>query len=67
MNEPAEHVSFPDAQLAARGLTSKEIGAELFLSPWTVGTYLYRAYPKLGITTRAVLRDAFAALRRRGR
>jgi DNA-binding CsgD family transcriptional regulator len=46
------------AQLAARGLTNKQIGAELFLSPRTVGTYLYRAYPKLGVSTRAGLRDA---------
>ena len=46
------------AQMAARGLTNKQIGAELFLSPRTVGTYLYRVYPKLGITTRAALRDA---------
>jgi DNA-binding CsgD family transcriptional regulator len=46
------------AQLAARGLTNKQIGAELFLSPRTVGTYLYRAYPKLGVSTRAALRDA---------
>jgi len=48
------------AQLAARGLTNKQIGAELFLSPRTVGTYLYRAYPKLGISTRAALRDALS-------
>jgi DNA-binding NarL/FixJ family response regulator len=46
------------AQLAARGLTNKQIGAELFLSPRTVGTYLYRTYPKLGVSTRAALRDA---------
>ena len=46
------------AQLAARGLTNKQIGTELFLSPRTVGTYLYRVYPKLGISTRAALRDA---------
>jgi DNA-binding CsgD family transcriptional regulator len=46
------------AQLAARGLTNKQIGAELFLSPRTVGTYLYRVYPKLGVSTRAALRDA---------
>jgi DNA-binding CsgD family transcriptional regulator len=50
------------AQLAARGLTNRQIGAELFLSPRTVGTYLYRAYPKLGISTRAALRDALTAL-----
>jgi DNA-binding CsgD family transcriptional regulator len=46
------------AQLAARGLTNKQIGAELYLSPRTVSTYLYRAYPKLGVSTRAALRDA---------
>ena len=44
--------------MAARGLTNKQIGAALFLSPRTVGTYLYRVYPKLGISTRAALRDA---------
>jgi DNA-binding CsgD family transcriptional regulator len=48
------------AQMAARGLTNKQIGAELFLSPRTVGTYLYRVYPKLGISTRAALRDALS-------
>jgi DNA-binding CsgD family transcriptional regulator len=49
------------AQLAARGLTNKQIGAELYLSPRTVSTYLYRAYPKLGIGTRAALRDALTS------
>jgi DNA-binding CsgD family transcriptional regulator len=48
------------AQMAARGLTNKQIGAQLFLSPRTVGTYLYRVYPKLGISTRAALRDALS-------
>ncbi len=28
------------------------------LSPRTVSAHLYRAFPKLGITTRAALRDA---------
>jgi DNA-binding CsgD family transcriptional regulator len=46
------------AQMAARGLTNKQIGVELFLSARTVSTYLYRVYPKLGISTRAALRDA---------
>jgi DNA-binding CsgD family transcriptional regulator len=51
------------AQLAARGLTNKQIGVELFLSARTVSTYLYRAYPKLGISTRAALRDALTGRR----
>jgi len=50
------------AKLAAAGLTNKQIGARLFLSPRTVGTHLYQLFPKLGITSRAALRDALAAL-----
>jgi DNA-binding CsgD family transcriptional regulator len=46
------------AQLAASGLTNREIATRLFLSPRTVSAHLYRAFPKLGITTRATLRDA---------
>ncbi|WP_342743794.1 helix-turn-helix transcriptional regulator [Mycobacterium palustre] len=51
------------AELAAGGLSNKEIGAQLYLTPRTVGGHLYRIYPKLGITTRAALRDAISALR----
>jgi DNA-binding CsgD family transcriptional regulator len=46
------------AMLAAAGLTNKQIGAQLFLSPRTVGGHLHRVFPKLGIATRASLRDA---------
>ncbi|MFG6199997.1 AAA family ATPase [Nonomuraea sp. JJY05] len=42
-------------QLAARGLTNKDIAAQLFLSPRTVGQHLYKAFPKLGVTSRAEL------------
>ncbi len=48
-------------QLAASGLTNKEIGARLFLSHRTVGSNLYRVFPKLGVTSRAALRDALTA------
>ena len=48
------------AGLAASGLTNKEIAAKLYLSPRTVSGHLYRIFPKLGITTRAALRDALA-------
>lgn len=44
-------------RLAARGLTNREIGERLFLSPRTVGSHLYRTFPKLGITARSQLRD----------
>jgi DNA-binding CsgD family transcriptional regulator len=46
------------ASLAAEGLTNKQIGERLYLSPRTVGTHLYRIFPKLGIASRAALRDA---------
>lgn len=46
------------ARLAAAGLTNREIGERIFLSPRTVGFHLYRIFPKLGITSRAQLRDA---------
>ncbi|WP_067141509.1 AAA family ATPase [Microtetraspora malaysiensis] len=46
------------AQLAASGLTNKQIGERLHLSHRTVSSHLYQIYPKLGITTRAALRDA---------
>ncbi|WP_413810672.1 AAA family ATPase [Streptomyces sp. OE57] len=46
------------AQLAAAGLTNKQIAERLFLSHRTVGNHLHRIFPKLGITSRAGLRDA---------
>jgi DNA-binding CsgD family transcriptional regulator len=42
-------------RLAARGATNRQIAAQLFLSPRTVGHHLYRAFPKLGITSRTEL------------
>lgn len=44
-------------RLAASGLTNPEIAASLYLSPRTVSTHLYNAFPKLGVTARAQLRD----------
>lgn len=45
------------ARLAASGLSNREIGEQLFLSPRTVGSHLYNVYPKLGISSRHQLRD----------
>ncbi|MFF2548126.1 ATP-binding protein [Kitasatospora sp. NPDC058063] len=50
------------AHLAAVGLTNKEIGERLFLSPRTVSTHLHQLFPKLGVTSRAALRDALDRL-----
>jgi DNA-binding NarL/FixJ family response regulator len=49
------------AQLAATGLSNKQIAERLLLSHRTVGAHLYRVFPKLGITSRAGLRDALSA------
>jgi DNA-binding CsgD family transcriptional regulator len=49
------------ATLAAAGLTNKQIGERLHLSHRTVGAHLYQIFPRLGITSRAALRDALAA------
>jgi ATP/maltotriose-dependent transcriptional regulator MalT len=43
------------AELAARGLTNKEVAATLVISPKTVEAHLARAYEKLGIASRAEL------------
>ena len=50
------------AQMAAAGLTNREIGQRLYLSHRTVGTHLYRIFPKLGITSRSELGGAVARL-----
>ncbi|MEV4075498.1 helix-turn-helix transcriptional regulator [Nonomuraea fuscirosea] len=46
------------AQMAADGLTNREIGEKLYLSHRTVSSHLYRIFPKLGITSRSALGTA---------
>ena len=48
------------ANLAAQGLTNREVGERAFLSPKSVEGILARAYAKLGIRSRAEL-GAWAA------
>jgi DNA-binding CsgD family transcriptional regulator len=48
-------------QMAADGLSNREIGQMLYLSHRTVSSHLYRAFPKLGITSRTELRAALSA------
>jgi ATP/maltotriose-dependent transcriptional regulator MalT len=57
---PAQRLTPQELQivrLAAQGLSNKDIAARLFLSARTVGYHLYKAYPKLGVTSRAELAD----------
>jgi DNA-binding CsgD family transcriptional regulator len=48
-------------QMAAEGMTNREIGQKLYLSHRTVGSHLYRVFPKLGISSRTELRAALSA------
>ena len=53
------------AELAASGLTNRQVAAALFISPKTVESSLARAYRKLKIRSRAELGAHIAANRRR--
>lgn len=49
------------AELAAQGLSNREIGQRLFLSHRTVSSHLYRMFPKLGIAARGQLAEALSS------
>jgi DNA-binding NarL/FixJ family response regulator len=46
------------AQMAAAGMSNRDVGQRLYLSHRTVSNHLYRIFPKLGIASRAELRAA---------
>ena len=48
------------ARLAGEGLSNREIGARLFISPRTVEYHLHKVFNKLGISSRHELRRALA-------
>lgn len=51
-------------RMAAEGMSNREIGQRLYLSHRTIGSHLYRAFPKLGVAARSQLRDVLADLAR---
>jgi DNA-binding NarL/FixJ family response regulator len=50
------------AELAAAGLSNKEIASRMQVSPRTIGAHLYRIFPKLNVTSRAALGGALRNL-----
>jgi ATP/maltotriose-dependent transcriptional regulator MalT len=50
------------AQMAASGLSNRQIADRLFLSHRTVGAHLYRVFPKLGIVSRSELGRALESI-----
>ena len=54
------------ARMAADGMSNKQIAQALFVTYKTVDTHLYRAYKKLGITSRGDLAAALEPLRGSG-
>jgi DNA-binding CsgD family transcriptional regulator len=42
-------------ELVAEGLTNREVGTRLFISPHTVNSHLRHSFQKLGVSTRAAL------------
>jgi DNA-binding NarL/FixJ family response regulator len=47
-------------QLAAQGLSNREIAQRLVLSPRTIASHLYRCFPKLGVAERRQLQALLA-------
>ena len=53
------------ARMASDGLSNREIGLRLFISPRTVEWHLHQIFVKLGLRSRKELRGVFAAADRR--
>lgn len=43
------------AELVTEGLTNREVGKRLFISPHTVNSHLRHSFQKLDVSTRAAL------------
>jgi DNA-binding CsgD family transcriptional regulator len=61
-HQPLSAQELQIAQMAASGLSNREIADRLFLSHRTVGAHLYRVFPKLGIVSRSELARALESI-----
>ena len=57
----SDQLTAQELQIAAQGLSNRDIAQRLYLSHRTISTHLYRIFPKLGITSRGELRSALSA------
>ncbi|HEU4421606.1 MAG TPA: helix-turn-helix transcriptional regulator, partial [Pilimelia sp.] len=58
VGQPDAHLTARELQVArlvAEGMTNRQVGEALYLSPKTVGIHLSRVYAKLGVSRRAAL------------
>jgi len=62
MRQPLTPQELQIAQMAAAGLSNREIADRFFLSHRTVGAHLYRVFPKLGIVSRSELARALGSI-----
>ena len=62
LNAPLSPQERRVAELASSGATTKQIAAQLTLSPRTVDTHLRKIFMKLGITSRVALNEALRQL-----
>lgn len=59
---PLSMAEYRAARLACEGLTYKEIGRQLDISPATIRNQLHSAYRKLGVSNKTALRNALPEL-----
>ena len=60
-HRPAHAAGAADRPPGLAGASNRDVAAQLFISPRTVEYHLYKAYPKLGVSSRTQLLSRFGA------